>query len=66
MSESREPYRVPQPNLLQTLDKGDIMDGQPCADVELIDWAHLERILVPVINAVRKAQGKRAVILPKG
>lgn len=64
MSEERVQYG--STNLLQTLGKPDIMDVQPCADAEQIDWAHLERILVPVINYVRKAQGKRAVILPKG
>jgi hypothetical protein len=31
-----------------------------------VDPAHLERILIPLLNWARQAQGKRPVILPKG
>jgi hypothetical protein len=32
----------------------------------LIDLVTFERLLIPMLNEVRKAQGKRPVIIPKG
>jgi hypothetical protein len=32
----------------------------------VIDLVTFERLLIPMLNEVRKAQGKRPVIIPKG
>lgn len=43
-----------------------------CDNVEMqeqqsnIDWAEVERALIPLLNKVRRAQGKKPVIVPKG
>jgi hypothetical protein len=62
MSEERVSYIAT--NLLQSRDNGcTIEQGQTSAPV---DWLHLERMLLPLLNTARKAQGKRPVIVPKG
>lgn len=30
------------------------------------DWAQFERMLIPMLNYVRKVQGKKPVYVPKG
>lgn len=63
MSGTRVTYQVKQSDLLQT----------PCnpATIEQerteapLDLFQIERMLLPLINQVRKAQGKKPVIVPR-
>lgn len=62
--EARVAYQTDSTNLLQTCDKPCTMEaGQAVA---LLDLVQMERMLIPLLNQVRKAQGKRPVIVPKG
>jgi hypothetical protein len=63
MSEERAPYRV-DANLLQSRDNSCTMDTEQPAI--LLDPLQLERMLLPLLNYARKAQGKRPVIVPRG
>lgn len=51
--------------LLKPYAKHDTLEPEQQRAV-LIDLVQLERMLLPVLNQVRKAQGKRPVIVPKG
>lgn len=63
MSETREVYSVDN-NLLQTLCNPATMElEQPGAPLDLL---MMERMLLPLLNQVRRAQGKKPVIVPKG
>lgn len=42
---------------------GTMEQEQTCAPLDL---AQMERMLIPLINSVRKAQGKKPIIVPKG
>jgi hypothetical protein len=65
MSERRETYRTAIDTLLQRPDNNDMIDArQPCAGVP--DLQEAERMLIPLLNWVRRAQGKKPVIVPKG
>lgn len=65
MSETREIYSVDN-NLLQLGDNHATIEQEPLIINARVDWAHFERILIPLLNLARKEQGKRPVILPKG
>jgi hypothetical protein len=48
-----------------------LMDRHKCSVMAqeqafAIDLVTFERMLIPMLNEVRKAQGKRPVIIPKG
>jgi hypothetical protein len=59
MSETPVQYKV-----LQTSCNPDTMEHeQPSAPLDLLQ---IERMLLPLLNYVRKAQGKKPVIVPKG
>lgn len=64
MSEAREVYSVDN-NLLQRGDNRDRIEQEPLIMNARVDWAHFERILIPLLNLARKEQGKRPVIVPK-
>lgn len=61
MSEQRAVYQVPS-NLLQSSQNSATLEPEQ----ESIDLQNFERMLIPVLNWVRKAQGKKPVIVPKG
>lgn len=63
MTEEREPYDA------QVLLKSDIIHVtlEPQQDCqERADWAQMERMLIPLLNHVRKVQGKKPIIVPRG
>lgn len=61
--ETKAAYQVVEPNLLQSRDKPCTMEaGQAIA---LLDLVQMERMLIPLLNQVRRAQGKKPVIVPK-
>lgn len=64
MSEQRASYRTPSDTLLQP----DINSAnmEPTQMPAPPDPAHLERMLIPLLNWARRAQGKKPVVLPKG
>lgn len=44
-----------------------IMDADKVvATQDSSDWAQMERMLIPLVNYVRKKQGKKPVVVPKG
>lgn len=64
MTEQRVPY------LLQTVDKNATMEQEPIMEPigigsQNIEWLEIERMLIPLLNRVRKAQGKKPIILPR-
>jgi len=62
--ESKTPYEVIEANLLQTSRNScTIEQDQLCAPLDLFQ---IERMLIPFLNQIRKAQGKKPVIVPKG
>lgn len=42
------------------------MDARVTVELDLSTLTQLERMLTPFLNEVRRAQGKRPVIVPKG
>jgi hypothetical protein len=63
--EERVSYQTSNDTLLHPeVNRATIEPGQ--APGAPFDPAYLERILVPLLNWARQAQGKKPVILPKG
>lgn len=63
MSEQAVAYEVHSANLLQSRDNpATIEQEQPSASFDL---SKLERMLIPIINEVRKQQGKKPIFVPK-
>lgn len=63
MSEDRIVYLTAMGSLLQTVDNTCIVEQErPSASIDL---DKMERMLIPLLNEVRKAQGKKPIILPK-
>lgn len=60
VSETAVPY------LSQSSDICATVDDKPTRDNVEIDWEHIERMLIPVLNIVRKNQGKKPIIVPRG
>jgi calcineurin-like phosphoesterase family protein len=65
VSEAREIYSVDN-NLLHAGHNHATLEQEPLIINASVDWAHFERILIPLLNLARKEQGKRPVIVPKG
>lgn len=62
MSEVKAEYRTQ--SLLNVDINHATLDDKPLESDS--DWAQMERMLIPLLNYIRKAQGKRPVIVPKG
>lgn len=63
MSEQATPYEI---------DHNPLTNRQICPTMEAnqasmtVDLVQLERMLIPLLNWARKAQGKKPIIVPKG
>lgn len=62
MSETREMYQVQTP-LNPDANHVTLEQAQPDASLDLFQ---IERMLLPLLNEVRKQQGKKPVVVPRG